>query len=208
MTQTPFSPSPKPRPQTLNPQPPPPTRLFPERGPTTLLNFKVVSLQVVSLRLLERVRGDPGDCCWPKWTRSWERPLLLPTRPPAIGNLLQNNHVSAAHATHCATFCTPCQPLLRAFSRWIRSPPPSNTAAKHTPPPRLCLRRAQRSLVLFLPKLLPVPMRKILHDTSSSFPFRREADSVSFQVRASKKLQCFCAGKPRKVDIRLPGKGN
>ena len=32
---------------------------------------------------------------------------------------------SAAHATHCATFCTPCQPPLRAFSRWIRSPPPS-----------------------------------------------------------------------------------
>ena len=33
--------------------------------------------------------------------------------------------VSAAHATHCATFCTPCQPLLRAFPGWIRSPPPS-----------------------------------------------------------------------------------
>ena len=32
---------------------------------------------------------------------------------------------SAAHATHCATFCTPCQPPLRAFSGWIRSPPPS-----------------------------------------------------------------------------------
>ena len=27
--------------------------------------------------------------------------------------------------THCARYCAPCQPLLRAFSRWIRSPPPT-----------------------------------------------------------------------------------
>jgi hypothetical protein len=32
--------------------------------------------------------------------------------------------VSAAHATHCATYCTPCQPLLRDFPGWIRSRPP------------------------------------------------------------------------------------
>ena len=25
--------------------------------------------------------------------------------------------------THCASYCAPCQPLLRAFSGWIRSPP-------------------------------------------------------------------------------------
>ena len=27
--------------------------------------------------------------------------------------------------THCASHCAPCQPLLRAFSGWIPSPPPS-----------------------------------------------------------------------------------
>ena len=27
--------------------------------------------------------------------------------------------------THCASYCAPCQPLLRAFSGWIRSPPPT-----------------------------------------------------------------------------------
>jgi len=29
----------------------------------------------------------------------------------------QTTSVSAAHATHCATYCTPCRPLLRAFFR-------------------------------------------------------------------------------------------
>ena len=42
-----------------------------------------------------------------------------------IGNLLQTIGVSAAHATHCATYCTPCRPLIRAFSGWIRTPPPN-----------------------------------------------------------------------------------
>jgi len=28
----------------------------------------------------------------------------------------QTTGVSAAHATHCATYCTPCRPLRRAFS--------------------------------------------------------------------------------------------
>jgi len=37
----------------------------------------------------------------------------------------QTSSVSAAHATHCATYCTPCQPLLRAFSGWIITPPPT-----------------------------------------------------------------------------------
>ena len=27
---------------------------------------------------------------------------------------------------HCASCCAPCQPLLRAFSGWIRSPPPTS----------------------------------------------------------------------------------
>ena len=37
----------------------------------------------------------------------------------------QTTGVSAAHATHCATYCTPCRPLIRAFSGWIRTPPPT-----------------------------------------------------------------------------------
>jgi hypothetical protein len=37
----------------------------------------------------------------------------------------QTTGVSAAHATHCATYCTPCRPLIRAFSGWIRTPPPN-----------------------------------------------------------------------------------
>ena len=37
----------------------------------------------------------------------------------------QTTGVSAAHATHCATYCTPCRPLKRAFSGWIRTPPPT-----------------------------------------------------------------------------------
>ena len=45
----------------------------------------------------------------------------------------RTSSASAAHATHCATFCTPCQPLLRAFSGWIRSPPPSQGARGETP---------------------------------------------------------------------------
>jgi len=37
----------------------------------------------------------------------------------------QKTGVSAAHATRCATYCTPCRPLIRAFPRWIRTPPPT-----------------------------------------------------------------------------------
>ena len=39
----------------------------------------------------------------------------------------QTTGVSAAHATHCATYCSPCRPLRRAFSGWIRTPPPTAT---------------------------------------------------------------------------------
>ena len=28
--------------------------------------------------------------------------------------------------THCASYCAPCQPLVRAFSGWIRSSPPTS----------------------------------------------------------------------------------
>jgi len=34
----------------------------------------------------------------------------------------------------CANYCAPCQPLLRAFSGWIRSPPPTpSSPTLHTP---------------------------------------------------------------------------
>ena len=51
----------------------------------------------------------------------------------------QTTSVSTAHATHCATYCTPNQPLMRAFSGSIRTPPPAsstwNTATRgqHAP---------------------------------------------------------------------------
>ena len=47
---------------------------------------------------------------------------------PAMERLViycQTTGVSAAHATHCAKCCTPCRPLIRAFSGWIRTPPPT-----------------------------------------------------------------------------------
>ena len=28
------------------------------------------------------------------------------------------------YTTDCASYCAPCQPLLRVFPGWIRSPPP------------------------------------------------------------------------------------
>ena len=36
----------------------------------------------------------------------------------------QTTSVSAAHATHCATHCTPYRPLIQAFAGWIRTAPP------------------------------------------------------------------------------------
>ena len=43
----------------------------------------------------------------------------------------QTTSVSAAHATHCATYCTPFRPLIRAFSGWIRTPPPTQMCKRH-----------------------------------------------------------------------------
>jgi len=36
----------------------------------------------------------------------------------------QTTSASAAHATHCATYCTLCRPLVRAFSGWGNSETP------------------------------------------------------------------------------------
>ena len=49
-------------------------------------------------------------------------------------------HIQKCCPTHCANYCAPCQPLLRASSGWIRSSPPTvhpskvNTPRKSTPP--------------------------------------------------------------------------
>jgi len=37
----------------------------------------------------------------------------------------QPTSIRTAHASHRATYCTPCRPLIRAFSGWITSPPPT-----------------------------------------------------------------------------------
>ena len=39
--------------------------------------------------------------------------------------------------THCANYCALCQPLLRAFSRWIQSPPPTMPGTHHNHTPEL-----------------------------------------------------------------------
>ena len=38
--------------------------------------------------------------------------------------------VSAAHAKQCATYCTPRRSLIRAFSGWIRTLPPTKAIHK------------------------------------------------------------------------------
>ena len=46
----------------------------------------------------------------------------LPREGERLVIYCQTTGVSAAPATHCATYCTPCRPLIRAFSGWIRTP--------------------------------------------------------------------------------------
>ena len=47
--------------------------------------------------------------------------------------ILKSRAVQAAHATHCATHCTPCRPLIGAFSGWIRTPPPTGAEGAQLP---------------------------------------------------------------------------
>ena len=58
------------------------------------------------------------------------------------GNLMPNNQRQhrTSHAPKdvlplriCANYCASCQPLLRAFSGWVRSPPPVGLFDTHTP---------------------------------------------------------------------------
>ena len=72
------------------------------------------------------------------WTglapREFESPFpgsLIPTFLTATGD---DSGDSATHATHCATYYTPCRPLLRAFSGWILTPPPTAVACQRNGP--------------------------------------------------------------------------
>ena len=63
--------------------------------------------------------GDP---------RGWAVLYAQGTRVARIERLVfhcQTTSVSVAHATHCASYCTPCRPLTRAFSGWNRILPPN-----------------------------------------------------------------------------------
>ena len=53
------------------------------------------------------------------------KPSARTPKPERLVIYCQTSSVSAAHATHCATYCTPCRPLFRAFSGWILTPPPT-----------------------------------------------------------------------------------
>ena len=48
--------------------------------------------------------------------------------------------------THCARYCAPCQPLVRAFAGWIRSPPPDCLSRGCLP---VCFRAKMRQSLRF-----------------------------------------------------------
>ena len=56
----------------------------------------------------------------------FSRRAALFEKPERLVIYCQTTGVSAAHATYGATYCTPCRPLIRAFSGWIRTPPPTS----------------------------------------------------------------------------------
>ena len=75
------------------------------------------------------------------WPDSWvvellaHQPLHLLTPPPLERSVIycQTTSVSAAHATHCATYCTSIRPLICAFSGWIRTLPPTPSPLRTRP---------------------------------------------------------------------------
>ena len=84
----------------------------------------------------------------------------------------QTTGVSAAHATHCATYCTPCRPLIRAFSGWIQTPPPT-LYAEMACAGMLCLSKPflnfEKYLINPVP-LSPVPTRTLSQATGERYP--------------------------------------
>jgi len=84
-----------------------------------------------------------GVGCRAVGCRPWSRPPSSPRRStPAEAQNIKDRSISYCRTTsastapctsrtmccptHCASNCAPCQPLSRAFSGWIRSPPPTN----------------------------------------------------------------------------------
>ena len=111
-------------------------------------------------------------------TVPWAGDLL----PKRLVIYCQTTGVSAAHATHCATYCTPCRPLIRAFSGWIRTPPPTGVSYQH---------------YQALAKAMGLPL--------NGQPGTRVWDGEG----AVPDRSLGSRPPPRyKVDIRLPGKGN
>ena len=51
--------------------------------------------------------------------------IRVTREPERLVIYCQTTSVSAAYATHCATYYTPCRPLIRAFPGWIPPPPPT-----------------------------------------------------------------------------------
>ena len=76
------------------------------------------------------MKNSPSSRC--RWFQG-SRPPPIRSSPPAARLVIycQTTGVSAALATHCATYCTPCRPLIRAFSGWIRTPPPTALLQHH-----------------------------------------------------------------------------
>ncbi|KAJ1472176.1 adenylate and guanylate cyclase catalytic domain-containing protein [Baffinella frigidus] len=63
------------------------------------------------------------------WIHGMQGCPLPPTTFQREIDILLPNHQRQCRtcSTHCATYCTPCRPLIRAFSRWILTPPPTTT---------------------------------------------------------------------------------
>ena len=70
------------------------------------------SLSLFFFLSLSHAHGETRPVCF-----------TLSRKPPRA--LHYNQQHNCIHPARCATFCTPCRPLLRAASRWIRSPPPT-----------------------------------------------------------------------------------
>ena len=108
--------------------------------PIDVLHHLTLDLRVIKKKVKQQGRPTPAG-----------REVIHGTRHGQISERLVfycwKNSASTAPCTsrrmccpaHCASHCAPCQPLLRAFSGWLRSPPP--TKSGH--PNKSCLRLRQ-----------------------------------------------------------------
>ena len=123
---------------------PPPYPLPPLPRPSALLprmRTRQRHLLLSRPRSTCHAKSGRGGVSHLKLSLIFEREEVIQRHIPAFQNgerlviYCQTTGVSAAHATHCATYCTPCRPLIRAFSGWIRTPPPTSKTDDddHTP---------------------------------------------------------------------------